>query len=85
MAADTWDHSLTTLSYQGGCFASFDFSLYGPTHLELQVLGEQGSLHALIDSHSLVFEASGAAAKGRRSGSGRDRATGIAAWKPRSC
>ena len=56
---DTWDHAVTTLKYGNGCLGTLDLCLFGPTHLELQVVGEGGCLHAVIESHSLLFEPRG--------------------------
>ena len=41
---DTWDHATTTLVYPDGVKAVHSLCMFGPKRLDLQVIGEEGSL-----------------------------------------
>lgn len=56
---DTWDHAMATLRYPGGCIGSLDNCLYAPGHLQMQIVGDEGSLLAEPESMSLVFATRG--------------------------
>lgn len=56
---DTWDHAMVSLSYPGGCLGILDLCNYGPSNHEVQVVGDQGSLRALVDDRVLLFQTRG--------------------------
>ncbi len=58
---ETWDHSSTVLTYADGCVATHDLCMFGPNRMDLQVIGDEGSIHAV--GNSLVFATRG---RGRR-------------------
>lgn len=47
---DTWDHASTTLTYPSGATATHSLCMFGPKRLDLQIIGESGSLHILENS-----------------------------------
>jgi predicted dehydrogenase len=54
---DTWDHASTILNYSGGVTATHELCMFAPNRLDLQVIGEEGAIHALEDT--LLFEPRG--------------------------
>jgi len=55
---ETWDHATVSLEYPGGARASHELCMYGPHRLELQVIGDDGSLRVMEDH--LLLEKTGA-------------------------
>ena len=51
---DTWDHAMTTLTYADDLQATHSLCMFGPKRLELQVIGDAGSL--LMDEKSLTLQ-----------------------------
>src|SRR5687768_16371474 len=60
---DTWDHALTTLAYADGVHATHGLSMLAPNRLDLQIIGDEGSIRS-DDERMLLFK------KGERRGSG---------------
>jgi predicted dehydrogenase len=51
---DTWDHATTVLSYENDIQATHSLCMFGPKRLDLQVIGENGSLS--VGEKSLVLQ-----------------------------
>jgi predicted dehydrogenase len=51
---DTWDHATTTLTYADGLQATHDLCMFGPKRLDLEVIGDEGSL--FMDEKGLTLK-----------------------------
>lgn len=56
---DTWDHASTVLHYPSGATATHALCMFGPEHLQLQVIGEEASITSTNESPTLIVEARG--------------------------
>lgn len=54
---DTWDHASTTLTYPGGLQAVHALCMFAPNRLELQVIGDAGSIS--VGEKSLMLTVKG--------------------------
>ena len=54
---DTWDHATTVLSYENDVQATHSLCMFGPKRLDLQVIGDEGSL--TVGEKSLLFQSKG--------------------------
>jgi predicted dehydrogenase len=53
---DTWDQATTTLTYAGGVQATHSLCMFAPNRLDLQVIGDEGSLSFGRGEESLVLQ-----------------------------
>jgi len=56
---DTWDHATTMLTYPGGIEATHSLCMFGPKRLDLQIIGDEGSLRSSDEIPVLTLEAKG--------------------------
>ena len=54
---DTWDHATTILTYPSGAVATHNLCMFGPKRLELQIIGEEGSLTVSAASKTILHQA----------------------------
>jgi predicted dehydrogenase len=59
---DTWDHATTTLVYPDGVHVTHGLSMFAQNRLDLQVIGEEGSLHS--DGEKLILQNKGKRGEG---------------------
>jgi predicted dehydrogenase len=50
---DTWDHATTTIEYDNGITAVHSLSMFAPNRLDLELLGDEGSLR--MDDDGVTF------------------------------
>ena len=55
---DTWDHASTTMDYPGGFRAIHGLCMYAPNRLDLQIVGDEASIHVMSD-HLLLHARKG--------------------------
>ncbi|MEA2710701.1 MAG: hypothetical protein QOF78_3302 [Phycisphaerales bacterium] len=56
---DTWDHASTTLTYADGVSATHSLCMFAPNRLDLQVVGDEGSLSFGRGAETLVLQVKG--------------------------
>lgn len=57
---ETWDHANVSLEYPNGAKASLGLCMFGPHRLDLQIIGEEGSLHLPTQNSEVLFQKRGA-------------------------
>ena len=56
---DTWDHATTTMTYANGCRATHTLCMFAPNRLDLQIIGEEGSLLVEREDSGIVLQSKG--------------------------
>ena len=56
---DTWDYATTVLRYPSGATATHSLCMFGPHRMDLQIIGEEGSIKSSNESPNLLLEARG--------------------------
>lgn len=56
---DTWDHANTTIDYGDGVHATHSLCMFAPNRLDLQIVGDEGSLSVGRGSEALVLQKQG--------------------------
>jgi predicted dehydrogenase len=58
-ARDTWDHAITTITYPSGCRACHALCMFAPNRMDLQLVGDEGSLLISDEQEAIILQSKG--------------------------